>query len=185
MRRKFIKGTLMQFVVLFGLWLLLSGKYDLFHMSVGLFSALTVTLVHLKINKYLYYTKEISSEASLSFVRLALYIPWLIWEIVAASLQVAYVVLHPKMPIQPRFLRFSTRLPNITARVILGNSITLTPGTLTVAIEGDEFIVHSLTDQSHSSIEEDSLPRQVARLFHRRPEAVVDNIETVHFHLRH
>jgi multicomponent Na+:H+ antiporter subunit E len=185
MRRKFIKGTLMQFVVLFGLWLLLSGKFDFFHMTVGFFSALVVTLVHLKINKYLYFTKEISGEASLSFARLALYIPWLMWEIVVASLQVAYVVLHPKMPIQPRFLRFTTRLPNVAARVILGNSITLTPGTLTVAIEGDEFIVHTLTDQAHSSIEEDFLPRQVARLYHRRPQAVVDNVETVHFHLRH
>ena len=176
MKKAFIKGTILQFFILFGLWLLLSGKYDWFHISLGVASAFIVTVIQLRINKYLYYQKKIAHEHSLSWSRLLLYIPWLLWQIILSSLQVAYVVLHPRMPINPSLLRFKTKLPNIAARVILGNSITLTPGTLTINISEDEFLVHALMDVSHSSIVDGSLPKQVAKLYHRRPTTVIDNI---------
>lgn len=176
MKKAFIKGTILQFIVLFGLWLLLSGKYDLFHTSIGFFSALAVTLIHVRINRYLYYQKEIAAEHTLSYGRFLFYIPWLIWQIILSSLQVAYVVLHPRIPINPSLLRFKTQLPNIAAKVILGNSITLTPGTLTILIEGDEFLVHALMDASQSSIVDGDLPLHVARLYSRRPSTVIDDI---------
>ena len=176
MKKAFIKGTILQFFILFGLWLLLSGKYDWFHMSLGVISAFIVTVLQLRINKYLYYQKKIAQENSLSWSRLLFYIPWLIWQIILASLQVAYVVLHPRMPINPSLLKFKTKLPNIAARVILGNSITLTPGTLTINITDDEFLVHALMDASQSGIVDGSLPKQVAKLYHRRPTTVIDDI---------
>lgn len=176
MKKAFIKGTILQFIILLGLWLLLSGKYDWFHISLGVVSALVVTVIQLRINKYLYYQKKIADENSLSWSRLLLYIPWLIWQIILSSLQVAYIVLHPRMPINPSLLRFKTKLPNIAARVILGNSITLTPGTLTINITGDEFLVHALTDASQSGIVDGSLPKQVAKLYNRRPTTVIDDI---------
>lgn len=179
MKKAFIKGSYLQFLVLFGLWLLLSGHYDLFHISMGFFSALAVTIIHLRINRYLYFQKEIAKENALRYTRLFYYVPWLIWQIVIASLQVAYVVLHPKTPINPSLVRFKTRLPNIAAKVILGNSITLTPGTLTIRIQEDEFLVHALTDASSTSILDGSLPDQVARLYHRRPSAVVREAEVL------
>lgn len=176
MKKAFIKGTILQFIILLGLWLVLSGKYDWFHISLGVVSAFIVTVLQLRINKYLYYQKKIASENSLSWSRLLLYIPWLIWQIILASLQVAYVVLHPRMPINPSLLKFKTKLPNIAARVILGNSITLTPGTLTINIADDEFLVHALTDASQSGIVDGSLPKQVAKLYNRRPTTVIDDI---------
>ncbi len=176
MKKAFLKGSILQFIILFGLWLLLSGKYDWFHITLGVVSALIVTLVQLRINKYLYYQKKIAQEHSLSWSRLIFYIPWLIWQIILASLQVAYVVLHPRMPINPSLLKFKTKLPNITARVILGNSITLTPGTLTINIADDEFLVHALMDASHSGIVDGSLPKQVAKLYHRRPTTVIGDV---------
>ena len=175
-KKAFIKGTILQFIILLGLWLVLSGKYDWFHISLGVVAALLVTVIQLRINKYLYYQKKIANENSLSWSRLLLYVPWLIWQIILSSLQVAYVVLHPRMPINPSLLRFKTKLPNIAARVILGNSITLTPGTLTINIADDEFLVHTLTDASHSGIVDGSLPKQVAKLYHRRPTTVIDDI---------
>jgi len=175
-KKAFIKGTILQSLILFGLWLLLSGKYDWFHISLGVISVFIVTLLQLRINKYLYYQKKISKENSLSWGRLLIYIPWLIWQVIIASLQVAYVVLHPKMPINPSLLKFKTKLPNIAARVILGNSITLTPGTLTINIDDDEFLVHALTDASQSAIVDGSLPKQVAKLYNRRPTTVIDDI---------
>ncbi len=176
MKKAFIKGTILQFIILLGLWLILSGKYDWLHISLGVFSAFLVTVIQLRINRYLYYQKNIADEHSLSWSRLFLYVPWLIWQIILASLQVAYVVLHPRMPINPSLLKFKTKLPNIAARVILGNSITLTPGTLTINIADDEFLVHALTDASQSGIVDGSLPKQVAKLYHRRPTTVIDDI---------
>ena len=142
MKKAFIKGTILQFIILFGLWLLLSGKYDWFHVSLGFASAFVVTVLQFRINKYLYYQIKIANENSLSWSRLLIYIPWLIWQVILASLQVAYIVLHPRMPINPSLLKFKTKLPNIAARVILGNSITLTPGTLTVDIDKERGILY-------------------------------------------
>lgn len=175
-KKAFIKGIILQFLILLGLWLVLSGKYDWLHISFGVFSAFLVTVLQLRINRYLYYQKKIANEHSLSWSRMILYVPWLIWQIIVASLQVAYVVLHPRMPINPSLLKFKTKLPNIAARVILGNSITLTPGTLTINIDDDEFLVHALTDASQSGIVDGSLPKQVAKLYNRRPTTVIDDI---------
>jgi len=110
-------------------------------------------------------------------VKMVFYIPWLTWQIILASLQVAYVVLHPKIPINPSLIKFRTKLPNVTAKVILGNSITLTPGTLTIRIDNDEFIVHALMDASATSIIDGSLPFQVAKLYQRRPSTVISEVK--------
>lgn len=177
MKKVFIKGTLLQFIVLFALWLILSGHYDLFHISIGFFSALLVTFIHIKINRYLYYKHEIAKDHPLRLSRFIFYVPWLIWQIVIASLQVAYAVLHPKTPINPSLVRFKTKLPNIAAKVILANSITLTPGTLTVRIREDEFLVHSLLDASLTSIVDGTLPAKVANLYKQESDTVVDEIK--------
>ncbi len=65
---------------------------------------------------------------------------------IKANLKVAYIVLHPKLPISPGMVQFKTRLKTDLAKVIFANAITLTPGTLTVDIEDDLFTVHGLTD---------------------------------------
>ncbi|HEX9902212.1 MAG TPA: Na+/H+ antiporter subunit E [Acidobacteriota bacterium] len=176
MKKAFIKGTALQFVVLLGLWLLLSGHLDAFHIGAGVFSAGVVTFMHLRINRHLYYQKKIAEVHALRLFRLALYVPWLMGQIVLASLQVAYAVLHPRMPIDPALVRFKTKLPNIAAKVILGNSITLTPGTFTIRIREDEFLVHSLMEVSHSGIIDGSLPGQVAKLYGDKPADVVYDV---------
>lgn len=57
--------------------------------------------------------------------------------VIKANVEVAYRVLHPAMPIRPGLLKLKTRLRGTTARTVLGNSITLTPGTLTVDLRDD------------------------------------------------
>jgi multicomponent Na+:H+ antiporter subunit E len=180
LKKAFIKGSILQFLVLLALWLVLSGHYDAFHIGAGVFSAGVVTFMHLRINRHLYYTKKIAEVHALRYARLALYVPWLMWQIVLASLQVAYAVLHPRMPIDPALVRFKTKLPNIAAKVILGNSITLTPGTYTVRIREDEFLVHSLMEVSHSGIVDGTLPGQVAKLYGDRPADVVYDVDILH-----
>ncbi|ACB84097.1 Na+/H+ antiporter subunit E [Natranaerobius thermophilus] len=80
--------------------------------------------------------------------RLIIYIGSLIYEIIIANIQVAKIVLSINMDLSPTFVRFKGKLNTDTSKAILGNSITLTPGTLTVEIEEDEFIIHGLT-KSH------------------------------------
>jgi multicomponent Na+:H+ antiporter subunit E len=160
-------------------WLIMSGHYDLMHISFGIFSVLLVLLINYPIRKHLFSLGEHSPALKLNLVRLLYYVPWLLWQIVVASLQVAYVVLHPKCPVDPSLLRFKTRLRNSSSKVILGNSITLTPGTITLDIQRDEFLVHSLMDISSTGIIDGTMPDEVAKLYERRPGHVVGEIKVI------
>jgi multicomponent Na+:H+ antiporter subunit E len=75
---------------------------------------------------------------------LVAYVPYLVKEIVKANLQVARIVVDPRLPIHPGIVRVKTRLKTRVGRMVLANSITLTPGTLTVSVEDDELYVHWL-----------------------------------------
>jgi len=70
------------------------------------------------------------------------YLPYLFKEIVKANLDVARRVVAPALPIRPGIVRVKTKLRNPIGRLVLANSITLTPGTLTVDIRGDELFIH-------------------------------------------
>ena len=82
------------------------------------------------------------------------YLPWLFWQIVVANLQVAYIVLHPRMMdlIDPHLIHFKTTLKKPISRVTFGQSITLTPGTITVSLHDDEFTVYALTRSAAESL---------------------------------
>ena len=159
-------------------WLLLSGHYDITHISFGVFSVTLVMLINYPLRRHLFSLEE-RSEAPVSIPRLIFYIFWLLGQIVIASLQVAYVVLHPRRPIDPALLRFRTSLGNTRSKVILGNSITLTPGTITLEIAEDEFLVHALMDVSSTGIIDGTLPGQVAKLYDRRPGQVLGEVEVI------
>jgi len=79
------------------------------------------------------------------FVRYGLH---LIVAVINSSVQVAYMVLQPAMPISPGTVRYPLSLKKDLSKVILANSITLTPGTLTVLLDDDEIVVHALTEES-------------------------------------
>ena len=72
-----------------------------------------------------------------------------LWEVLLANLDVAYRILHPRMPIRPGIVKVRTALESATARSVLANAITLTPGTLTVElVDGGELYVHWLNVRS-------------------------------------
>ena len=160
-------------MLLFGFWIVLSGKLDTFHLSLGAISAIAIAR---GTNRLLLLPPAIGPAGqhpvlTMPWLHLPQYVAWLMWQIVLASLQVAYVVLHPSMPIHPRVIRFRTRLPHALARVTLANSITLTPGTVTLDVEDDEFIVHALTDQLAQDLDplvgNGEMQRRVTGLFVR------------------
>jgi multicomponent Na+:H+ antiporter subunit E len=188
LKRIFILKSIIQFVLLMVVWLLLSGHYDFTHVFMGVISVAIVMALHWRLRKYYFFQEELKeAEAQrkglvpvqLRFLRLLYYLPWLILQIVIASLQVAYVVLRPKMPIDPSIIKFKTNLPNASAKVILGNSITLTPGTITVGLDDDEFIVHAIMDASSSGILDGSLPGEVAKLYEKKTGEVVRDVKII------
>ncbi|MDO7787744.1 Na+/H+ antiporter subunit E [Desulforamulus aquiferis] len=80
--------------------------------------------------------------------RMIKYIPWLAWQIVLSNLHLIYLVLHPKMPIEPTIVRFKHDLKTDMGITLLANSITLTPGTITIDADRNEYIVHAVSSKT-------------------------------------
>ncbi len=98
-------------------------------------------------------------------VRLVGYGTWLIGEIVKAAILVAERVLDPRMPIAPVVIRYRTGFGRDVSRVTLANSITLTPGTLTVDVDDGVFVVHSLSEEFTEGVVDGTFERRIARVF--------------------
>ncbi len=137
------------FLVMIVFWVILSGMLDPFHLGLGLFSCLLVAFFS---HKLLFFggTPKLWIRG---IVGITLYLPTLFWEIVLANLHVTYIALHPRMldHIDPQVIRFRTKLKNGISKVTLAQSITLTPGTITVDVHDDEFVVYALTRRTAES----------------------------------
>ena len=156
-------GIVITFCILFFFWILLSGLFDAFHLLAGVVcSAIVAFLSHDLL------VKGRSEKILLKSFKLLIYIPWEFWQIVLANLDVAYRVLHPKMPIDPRVIEFETTLRGDFALVTLANSITLTPGTITILVEPEKgkFWVHAIAKEPADSLLVDqTMQRKVADVF--------------------
>ncbi len=132
-------------VILFIFWIAVSGSLAWPQLAVGLAAAAFVTYF----NRHLLIGADerapISPKTIFWFTG---YTFKLLWAIVVANFQVAWLVLHPRMPIEPNLVTLELDLEKTAGRVLLANSITLTPGTLTVLADGNRFLVHALTISS-------------------------------------
>jgi len=134
------------FIIMAGVWVLLSGKFDPFHLSLGVICCAIVAYLS---HDLLFPTRPKGLLGQ--WVRFARYIPWLVVEIAKASLHVTYLVFHPRMMdlIDPRIIKFRSRLKSDLSLVTFANSITLTPGTITVYVSVDgDFKVHAIDKAS-------------------------------------
>lgn len=93
------------------------------------------------------------------------YVPFLIKEIVVATIYVAEKVLDPRMPIDPVIIAHRCKFERDVSRVAFANSITLTPGTLTVDVDQDTFVVHCLNEGFADSIASGFLERKISQVF--------------------
>jgi multicomponent Na+:H+ antiporter subunit E len=148
-------STALVFAVCFALWLVLSGHPTPLHLVQGVLAAALVA--------YLNHDLEVLNASVRSSPRFLAYIPWLLKEIVVANVQVVRVVLDPRLPVDPVVVRFKTRLTSDLAVTAFANSITLTPGTVTVDVEEREFVVHALTPQTPAGFA--GMERRVADAF--------------------
>lgn len=138
-------------LLLFGFWLLLSGKLDLWHLSWGIGSVIVVSLLS---NTLLFKAPLRVEEKAREVGNFLIYLWWLLKEIWKANLHVAYLAFHPRMKdlIDPRVIRFKTRLKKELALVCFANSITLTPGTITLLIKEGHFYVHAIDKPSREGL---------------------------------
>ncbi len=164
-------------LILMGFWLIMSGKFDLIHILMGVLCVGFVLALNIPLRRYRYFDDDADVIHDLRLGRVVLYVLWLIYQIILSGIQVARLILSPSLPVAPRVIRFTVDLPNAQAKMILGNSITLTPGTLTVDINGDEFIVHAIVPEALDSLISDAMPRQVLKLFSREAHPVMQEHE--------
>ena len=150
------------FFILFIFWIFISGHFDWWHLSWGVLScALVAALSH----DFLF--KDIKSKGMIrEGARFIAYVPWLLYQIVLANIYIAYLVLHPKMPhmIDPHIIKFKTTLKKDLPRVTFANSITLTPGTITVLIKDDHFFVHAINKKVAKSLP-GKMERRIAGIY--------------------
>ena len=126
------------FTFLIAIWLALTNTFQWQELSVGIFISLVLALF-LNKNYLKLGLPPLSIKRIIFFI---LYIFVLFIEIIKANFDVAYRVIHPKMPIKPGIILIKTKLKQDIAKMILANSITLTPGTFTLDIKGDKLLIH-------------------------------------------
>jgi multicomponent Na+:H+ antiporter subunit E len=156
-------GAWIQAPFLFGVWMLLSGKFDVFHLGSGVVAVLLVVWLDRKLGPVNLGENDLPIRIHVG--RAILFVPWLVWQMLLSALEVARIILRPNGSLDPRLVRFTCVQPHTIARVLLGNSITLTPGTLTLNIEGDHYLIHSLSAGSREGLFGGGMQKKVARLF--------------------
>jgi len=167
----------MSFISLMVFWVIMSGFLEWFQLTLGVLSVVAVMVVNYKLKTHRFFEDDMNDLGELRFGRAIFYLFWMIGQIILAGIHVLFVIMRPKMPIETTMLRFKADLPSAHAKMILGNSITLTPGTLTIDIEGDQFTVHALDEKSYQGIVSDEMPRQVLKLFSTEDRQVISDIE--------
>ena len=110
-------------------------------------------------------------------IRLAVYVPYLLYEIVKSNILITLIILHPGLPIEPRMTRVRSAVWGGPALTTLANSITLTPGTLTVRAEGQHLYVHGLFSSARDGVADGALERAVRFVFYGRRAAAISSPE--------
>lgn len=144
-----VRNFVYLFLILLIIWLALTSSFHWQELSVGILLSLILSLI---LNKnYLGLGLPPFGIKRIAFS--VVYIVVLFKEVVKANLDVAYRVIHPKLPIKPGIVLIKTALKQDIAKMILANSITLTPGTFTLDILGDTLLIHWINVQSKNTDE--------------------------------
>ena len=159
-----MRKLLSALVVLFAFWLALSFNVQPAFLVVG--ALLTALVAVITLSRQPCYEWMLNP---LRLLYLLLYVPYFVYYCVKANLDVAYRVLHPDVPIKPGIVKVTTELKSDLAKTFLANSITLTPGTLTVDMVGQDLYVHWINVHT-------SDPQEQATIIVRRFEGFLKRI---------
>lgn len=171
------RTTVVQFLVLFAFWITLSGRFEPLFLGLGVLTALVVTALTHEIAGTCLRSDIAHLPAAripLAVVRGVGFAGWMAGRVFVSSLQLAAIAVSPRMPLEPCVLRFHTELRSPLARTVLANSISLVPGTLTVDIDGDLFVVHALAPSQAEDLIEGRMQNRVAAVFLEAAQPGVD-----------
>ena len=160
-KRMALRNFILTTFVLFAFWILLSGRFDAFHLILGIICTLLVSYL----SHDLLFANIRVGDIRIRAKRFFAAGPWFLGQIFTANLHVAYLALSPKMPIDPQIIRFKTKLESDISWVALANSITLTPGTITIDIREGEFFVHALDRKVAYDLNTGEMEDKIAHVF--------------------
>lgn len=146
-------------IALFVLWLILSGHYTPLLLAFGVLSSAGVVLL-LRRMKLLGH----EGQPLQLIIRGVGYWAWLLWEIVKANWDVTKAILDRRLPISPALFEAPTTQKSDLGRVIYANSITLTPGTISVDMHDDRILVHALTQAGADGVLTGDMDRRVSAM---------------------
>lgn len=157
-RNKFYHITSL-FISLAILWLLLSGNYTGLLLSLGFISVFFVTMISLRMELLPYDQPE-------TFFRFMKYIPygfWLIIEILKSNIDVCKRILNPRLPINPRWVTIKSSQTSEFGEIVYANSITLTPGTISIDVNYNNIDVHALSESGVDGLETGEMDKRVSQ----------------------
>ena len=143
---------------LFAFWLALSGHYSPMLVAAGAASAVLCLLAAIRMR-----VVDAEGHPVHLFRGAVTYFPWLIREIVKSGWGVTKLILHPRLPISPTMTVVRASQRTRAAVATYANSITLTPGTITVAVKGNDLTVHALTREGALDLEAGAMDRRVSQ----------------------
>lgn len=150
------------FILLFLTWMIFSGLFDAFHLTLGAISCGLVTWMS---SDLLFQDRTVPLHRRLrQGFRLGGYCLWLLWQIVLANLHLFRLAFSPPSSLQPHIVRYETKLRTDFEKYLLASSITLTPGTVTIKIMGDIFYIHAISDIAADGLDGE-MERRIARIF--------------------
>lgn len=156
------------FCCLFVFWIFITGSFSAGNIVRGLIVSLLVTLM-MRLVFRIRLPEDITPRFLLT--RFPVFLALLAWEVIKANINLAYILLRPHLLIDPTIVRFKSALRGEFRNTILADTITVTPGTLTLDAQGDELLVHCLAPSHKKGLLEDRSPeRLVLWLFARRGE---------------
>jgi multicomponent Na+:H+ antiporter subunit E len=140
-------------------WVMLSGDFAPLDLALGFVSVLLVVSISHRMDV----VDQESQPVELS-TRLPVYWAWLALKVIRSNLEVTRRIWTPGKSISPTLVRLKLSQQTALGKVIYANSITLTPGTVALAIEDDEILVHALTRADAAALETGEMDRQVREL---------------------
>ena len=149
------------FVLFLLIWIIFNGQITL---EIVLFGILISALIVQFMCKFMDY--DIKGERmNIKLLLLGIkYLFILVWEIIKANLAVIKLIMDSRYELEPAIVKFKTTLSREETRVLLANSITMTPGTITASLEGEEFVVHCLDKSLADGIDSSVFVEQLKRM---------------------
>jgi multicomponent Na+:H+ antiporter subunit E len=155
-------------LALLGFWLLLSGRLDPLFVGMGVVSALAITVASTPLLERT--IGAAGTHPRVKVHKLVPYVLWLLGRMLVSAVQIAWIVINPRVPPEPGIVRLRTDLKSPAARAMLSNSLTLVPGTMTLEMDEHELTVHSFTPDAVDDLASAAMQSRIAAIFGDMPQ---------------